>query len=482
MTTVQMEKTRIEHDLLGDKAVPQSCYYGIHTLRAIENFQISKQHVGQNLNFVRAIAQVKKASAETNYQFNLIQDDIRQAIQQACDALIDHPEQWSDSFPIDIYQGGAGTSINMNANEVIANIALESLGDAKGSYQRIHPNDHVNKSQSTNDVYPTALRLATFSAFDALFVVLNQLIGSLHIKADEFKHVIKMGRTQLQDAVPMTLGQEFRAFATLLKEDLKLIEQNRQLLLEINLGATAIGTGVNSPAGYAAKAVENLAHLTGLKLQGAEDYVEATSDCGVFILLSSCLKRLAVKLSKICNDLRLLSSGPRTGLAEIRLPELQAGSSIMPAKVNPVIPEVVNQIAFRVMGNDLTITLAAEAGQLQLNVMEPVIALSMNESIELLVNAVKTLDSKCIQGIQANEQACFDAVMRSVGIVTLLDPYLGHAKCDEIGKQCIAENKTIRQVVLEQELLTASQLDEIFSIENLVSEVTPFSMPLAQVS
>ncbi len=239
---------------------------------------------------------------------------------------------------------------------------------------------------------------------------------------------------------------------------------------------------MNSPKGYATEVVQNLANLTGLQLKGAEDYVEATSDCGVFIILSSCLKRLAVKLSKICNDLRLLSSGPRTGLAEIRLPELQAGSSIMPAKVNPVIPEVVNQIAFRVMGNDLTITLAAEAGQLQLNVMEPVIAVSMNESIELLINAITTLETKCIQGIQANEQACFDAVMRSVGIVTLLDPYLGHAKCDEIGKQCIAENKTIRQVVLEQQLLTAQQLDEIFSIENLVSEVTPWQAPLAQVS
>ena len=480
--TVQMEITRLEHDLLGNKAVPQSCYYGIHTLRAVENFQISSQIVGRNLNFIRAIAQVKKASAQTNQEFGRIQNDISFAIQQACDALIEHPEKWTDSFPIDIYQGGAGTSINMNANEVIANIALETLGEAKGTYHRIHPNDHVNKSQSTNDVYPTALRLATYTAFDGLFTVLKQLVDSLYIKSEEFQHVIKMGRTQLQDAVPMTLGQEFRAFATLLKEDLKLIEQTRQLLLEINLGATAIGTGVNSPEGYAAKVVENLAHLTGLKLQGAEDYVEATSDCGVFIILSSCLKRLAVKLSKICNDLRLLSSGPRTGLAEIRLPELQAGSSIMPAKVNPVIPEVVNQVAFRVMGNDLTITMAAEAGQLQLNVMEPVIALAMNESIELLVNAIISLDTKCIQGIEANTQACLDAVMRSVGIVTLLDPVLGHAKCDEIGKQCIAENKTIRQVVLEQELLTEQELDEIFSIENLVSEVTPFSMPLAQVS
>ena len=329
----------------------------------------------------------------------------------------------------------------------------------------------MNKSQSTNDVYPTALRLATYYALDQLFVEMNNLINSLILKSSEFNFVLKMGRTQLQDAVPMTLGQEFHAFATLLKEDIRLIKKTRNLLLEINLGATAIGTGVNTPHGYANVANQYLSKITDLNLIGAEDYVEATSDCGVFIILSSALKRLAVKLSKICNDLRLLSSGPRTGLAEIRLPELQAGSSIMPAKVNPVIPEVVNQIAFKVIGNDLTITFAAEAGQLQLNVMEPVIAVSMNESIELLISAIRTLDEKCVQGIVANEQTCFDAVMRSVGIITLLDPILGHAKCDEIGKQCIAENKTIQEVVLEQGLLTQAQLDQIFSFENMISEI-----------
>ncbi|WP_313400094.1 lyase family protein, partial [Acinetobacter variabilis] len=286
---------------------------------------------------------------------------------------------------------------------------------------------------------------------------------------------------QLQDAVPMTLEQEFRAFATLLKEDLKLIEQMRQLLLEVNLGATAIGTGVNTPDGYAKHAVHTLAKITGLPLKGAEDYVEATSDCGVFIILSSSLKRLAVKLSKICNDLRLLSSGPRTGLAEIRLPELQAGSSIMPAKVNPVIPEVVNQIAFRVIGNDLTVTMAAEAGQLQLNVMEPVIAVSLNESIQLLTQGMQTLQQKCIAGIQANEQNCLNAVMRSIGIITLLEPLLGHATCDEIGKQCIRENKTVPEVVLELGLLSEIQLDEIFAFENLVSEV-PMMNQWEQVS
>ena len=482
MATVQLEKTRIERDLLGAKEVPAQSYYGIHTLRALENFQISSKKVGEHLHFIRALAQVKKASAQTNLRFEKISSEISAAIQQACDQLIDQPELWSHAFPLDVYQGGAGTSINMNVNEVIANIALEDMGLAKGSYMHIHPNDHVNKSQSTNDVYPTALRIAVYYSLENLFTVMRNIIDSINVKAAEFNYVIKMGRTQLQDAVPMTLGQEFRAFATLLKEDLKLIDNMRQLLLEINLGATAIGTGVNTPTGYAYETVNALKEITGLNLVGAEDYVEATSDCGVFIILSSSLKRLAVKLSKICNDLRLLSSGPRTGLAEIRLPELQAGSSIMPAKVNPVIPEVVNQIAFKVIGNDLTVTMAAEAGQLQLNVMEPVIAVSINESIDLLCQAIQTLDTKCIQGIQANEQACYDAVMRSVGIITLLDPILGHAKCDEIGKQCIAENKTIQQVVLEQKLLTQDQLDQIFAFSNLVSEVQSTQPSLAQVS
>ena len=472
MNTGHTETTRIEKDLLGTKGVPINSYYGIHTLRALENFKISTHTVGEQSLFIRALAQVKKASAQTNLQFDKISNEISQAIQAACDQLIENPEQWKDAFPSDVFQGGAGTSINMNANEVIANIALESLGYAKGRYDIIHPNDDVNKSQSTNDVYPTALRLATYYSLDVLFEKINHLIHSLIIKSTEFNFVLKMGRTQLQDAVPMTLGQEFHAFATLLKEDVRLIQRTRELLLEINLGATAIGTGVNTPHGYAAQVSESLKLITGLDLIGAEDYVEATSDCGVFIILSSTLKRLAVKLSKICNDLRLLSSGPRTGLWEIRLPELQAGSSIMPAKVNPVIPEVVNQIAFKVIGNDLTITFAAEAGQLQLNVMEPVIAVSLNESIELLINGIQTLDEKCIQGIVANEKTCFDAVMRSVEIITLLDPILGHSKCDEIGKQCIAENKTIQEVVLEQGLLTQAQLDEIFSFENMISEIS----------
>lgn len=471
MNSIESASTRIEKDLLGNREVATEHYYGIHTLRAMDNFKISKHTVGEQTHFIRALAQVKKASAQANLSFEKIASEKSLLIQKACDVLIQNPEQWSASFPSDVFQGGAGTSINMNCNEVIANISLELMGLEKGRYDVIHPNDHVNKSQSTNDVYPTALRLATYYALDHLFVQMNNLIASLVSKSAEFKFVLKMGRTQLQDAVPMTLGQEFNAFATLLKEDVRLIQKTRELLLEINLGATAIGTGVNTPQGYAHVVNGYLNEITGLKLVGAEDYVEATSDCGVFIILSSTLKRLAIKLSKICNDLRLLSSGPRTGLGEIRLPELQAGSSIMPAKVNPVIPEVVNQVAFKVIGNDLTISFAAEAGQLQLNVMEPVIAVSLNESIDLLVNAIQTLDEKCIQGIQANEQVCFDAVMRSVGIITLLEPILGHAKCDEIGKQCISENKTIQAVVIEHGLLTQDELDQIFSFENMISEI-----------
>lgn len=479
VSTIPFEKTRKEYDLLGEKQVPEQCYYGIHTLRALENFNISTHIIGENHHFIRALAQVKKASAMTNQKFGKLSSSISSAIQQACDQLIQHTEHWQAAFPLDIYQGGAGTSINMNCNEVIANLALEQLGHSKGEYQFVHPNDHVNTSQSTNDVYPTAQRLSTYASLEPLIEDIYSLVHCLKGKAVEFQHVIKMGRTQLQDAVPMTLGQEFAAFATLLHEDARLIQQTRQLLLEINLGATAIGTGVNTPPGYAKEVVQALAQITGLPLVGAEDYVEATSDCGAFIMISSTLKRLAVKLSKICNDLRLLSSGPRTGLAEIRLPELQAGSSIMPAKINPVIPEVVNQIAFKVMGNDLTVTLAAEAGQLQLNVMEPVIAVALQESVTLLSRAMQTLEEKCIDGIQANEQVCYEAVMRSVGIVTLLDPILGHAKCDEIGKRCIAENKTIRQVVLEEGLLSQEELEDIFAIHHLVSEVTPTT--LAQV-
>ena len=462
---------RIEHDLLGKKSVPSDAYYGIHTLRAIENFQVSHHKTGQWTHLLRAFGFIKKAAALTNFHFNLIDQQKLSAIEYATDQLILQPSKWESAFPIDIYQGGAGTSMNMNCNEVLANIGLEFLGHTKGSYQFLHPNDHINKSQSTNDVYPTGLRISIYSKLDDLLKTLHDLSVTIQEKAKTFKYDLKMGRTQLQDAVPMTVGQELKAFATLLNEDYQLINEMRQRLLEINLGATAIGTGVNTPHGYAKVVMTQLQHLTGLALKGADDYIEATSDCGVFILVSSTLKRLAVKLSKIANDLRLLSSGPRTGFSEMKLPELQAGSSIMPAKVNPVIPELVNQIAFKVIGNDLTVTLAAEAGQLQLNAMEPVIAVAMNESIDLLTAGIRSLNEKCFEGLQVNTEYAKQRMLNSVGIITLLEPFLGHEKCDEIGKRCISENRTIQEIVFEEGLMTIEQLNSVFSYESMISEV-----------
>lgn len=460
---------RIEKDLLGEKQVPTDAYYGIHTLRAVENFKISHQKVGDNLHFVRGLALVKKACALANKDLGTIPDDVADSLVQACDEILKNLHKWSTQFPSDVYQGGAGTSINMNANEVITNIALELRGVAKGTYSVINPNDHTNKCQSTNDAYPTAFRVAVYESLDGVVDAVAELSKAFAKKAVEFKGVLKMGRTQLQDAVPMSLGQEFQAFSTLLKEDVKLIRQVQVFLLEVNLGATAIGTGVNTPEGYADLAVQKLSEVSGNPFVKSEDYIEATSDCGAYVIIASTLKRTAMKLSKICNDLRLLSSGPRTGLKEINLPEMQAGSSIMPAKVNPVIPEVVNQVCFKVIGNDLTITMAAEAGQLQLNVMEPVIASCLFESLELLKNAAQTLSHKCVQGITANEERCRNYVLNSIGIVTYLDPIIGHDKGDEIGKICAKTGKNVSEVALELGVVTQAQLDEIFSVENLIN-------------
>lgn len=463
------QEFRIEKDLLGEKRVPGNAYYGIHTVRAIENFEISGQTVGEDIPFVKALALVKKAAALANGDLGTLPADVAQSIVQACDVILKEPQKWGAQFPSDVFQGGAGTSVNMNANEVIANIALELRGIAKGTYSVIHPNDHVNKCQSTNDAYPTAFRVALFEHLNEVVTSLESVAAAFAAKAREFTNILKMGRTQLQDAVPMSLGQEFNAFATLLKEDVRLLKNVQQLILEVNLGATAIGTGINTPPGYAPLAVQKLAEVTGWNFVQSEDYIEATSDCGAYIIISGALKRTAVKLSKICNDLRLLSSGPRAGLKEINLPEMQAGSSIMPAKVNPVIPEVVNQVSFKIIGNDLTITLAAEAGQLQLNVMEPVIASSLFESVTLLKKACHTLETKCVRGITANQDRCRDYVMNSIGIITFLDPILGHAECDRIGKICAQTGKSVTEVVLEEGLMTAAQLEEIFSTENLLN-------------
>ena len=459
--------TRTEEDLLGTREVPLEAYWGIHTLRAMENFQISGAVVGDEEAFVRGMVQVKKASALANSDLGALDPEVAGAIVWACDQVL-VAERCLDQFPVDQFQGGAGTSVNMNTNEVIANLALEYLGYAKGRYDIINPNDHVNKSQSTNDAYPTGFRLGLFTLVASLIEELERLIVSMRSKGKELVNVLKMGRTQLQDAVPMSLGQEFEAFAVLLEEEVSRLHNNAALLLEVNLGATAIGTGLNTPPDYQSTVVGRLREVTGLDIRGAHDLLEATSDTGAYVSMHAAIKRLAVKLSKICNDLRLLSSGPRAGLGEIRLPERQAGSSIMPAKVNPVIPEVVNQVCFKVIGNDVALTFAAEAGQLQLNVMEPVIAQAIFESINLLTRGMSTLRELCIVGIEANEEVCRRNVLDSIGIVTYLNPVIGHHNGDMVGRECARSGRSVREVVLEMGLLEESVLDEILSPENLL--------------
>ncbi|AGH38752.1 Aspartate ammonia-lyase [Bibersteinia trehalosi USDA-ARS-USMARC-188] len=462
-----MQDYRIEVDLLGERKVPNDVYWGIHTLRAIENFNISKNVISDVPEFVRGMVMVKKATALANGELGAIPKKIAKAIVQACDEVLVNG-RCMDQFPSDIYQGGAGTSVNMNTNEVIANLALEILGHKKGEYSVLDPMDHVNASQSTNDAYPTGFRIAVYNSVMHLISKILYLQQSFENKANEFANVLKMGRTQLQDAVPMTVGQEFKAFSVLLDEEVRNLKRTAELLLEVNLGATAIGTGLNTPEGYAPLAVKYLSEVTQLPCTLAGNLIEATSDCGAYVMVHGALKRTAVKLSKVCNDLRLLSSGPRAGLNEINLPELQAGSSIMPAKVNPVVPEVVNQVCFKVMGNDITVTMAAEAGQLQLNVMEPVIGQAMFESIDILANACVNLRDKCIDGITVNKEICENFVFNSIGIVTYLNPFIGHHEGDIVGKICATTGKGVREVVLERGLLTKEQLDDILSVENLM--------------
>jgi aspartate ammonia-lyase len=462
----QSGRTRSEHDLLGDREVPNEVYYGVQTLRAIENFMIS----GVTLNFhpviIQALAMVKMAAAKTNNELGLLSKPVADAIVQACGEIING--KLHTHFIVDMIQGGAGTSTNMNANEVIANRALEILGYEKGEYKYCHPNNHVNLSQSTNDAYPTSVKIALILANQKLIEVLKELIQSFHNKAKEFSHIIKMGRTQLQDAVPMTMGQEFEAYAVTLGEEVERLEQNVKLFLEVNMGATAIGTGINSHPDYSKKVVTHLRDVTKMEIVLAGNLVEATQDTGSFVMYSSAVKRLAVKLSKICNDLRLLSSGPRTGINEINLPPMQPGSSIMPGKINPVIPEVVNQIAFKVIGNDLTVTLAAEAGQLQLNVFEPVIVESLFESIEMLKNGMMTLKQKCIDGITANEDRCRLLVENSIGLVTALNPVLGYERSTQLAKEALETNKGVYELVLEKNLLSKEELDELLKPENMI--------------
>ena len=459
--------TRIEEDLLGTMDVPADVYYGVHTLRAVDNFQISGTKINDIPDFIRGMAQVKKAAAMANRRLHVLPKSKAEAIIWACDEIIERG-RCLDQFPIDIYQGGAGTSVNMNVNEVVANLALEYLGEEKGAYDVINPNDDVNMSQSTNDAYPTGFRLGLYYSVQGLLHQLDELQKAFRAKGDEFNDIIKMGRTQLQDAVPMTLGQEFTAFGSNLGEEQRTISTAANALLEINLGATAIGTGINTPSGYRDQVVAALREVTGLDIQASPDLIEATSDTGGYVMMHSAIKRAAMKLSKICNDLRLLSSGPRAGLNEINLPERQAGSSIMPAKVNPVIPEVVNQVCFKVFGNDITVSMAAEAGQLQLNVMEPVIAQSLFGSVKLLSNASATLREKCVTGITANRAVCEAYVANSIGIITYLNPLIGHHNGDLVGKEAARTGRGVRELILEKGLLTEEELNRALSKENLM--------------
>lgn len=466
-----MEDFRVESDLLGPLNVPANAYYGVQTQRAIENFKISGQKLSSYPQMINALAAVKKAAAKTNYELGLLDENLYLAIAEACDEIISG--NLHEEFPIDMIQGGAGTSVNMNANEVIANRVIEKLGHQKGEYSYCSPNDHINLSQSTNDAYPTALKMALLAMNADLVKKLVKIVAAFREKGKEFSSVIKMGRTQLQDAVPMSLGQEFEAFAATLEEDISKLNNNANLFVEINMGATAIGTGLNAPVGYANLCAKNLAQITGYSIVSAPNLVEATPDTGSYVIYSSALKRLAVKLSKICNDLRLLSSGPRAGFFEINLPPMQPGSSIMPGKVNPVIPEVVNQVCYKVIGNDLTVTFAAEAGQLQLNVMEPVLSHSIMESINFLGNALDTLREKCVTGITANKDVCLNMVRNSIGIVTALNPYIGYKNSTEIAKEALETGRSVYDLVLERGILSEERLNEILDPENMLKPHLP---------
>jgi aspartate ammonia-lyase len=465
MMSPSSDTTRIEHDLLGERTVPAAALYGIQTLRALENFPISGVPIGDFPTLIEALASVKEAAALANEELGLLDSRIAGAIVQAAETL--RQGEHADQFRVDMIQGGAGTSTNMNANEVIANLALESLGHPRADYTVIHPNNHVNLSQSTNDVYPTAVKLAMHSSISALQSAMTALAQAFLAKGEEFGSFIKMGRTQLQDAVPMTLGQEFSAFAHTILEDVDRLGETQKLILEINMGATAIGTGINTPPGYAEAVRRHLSRITGLDLITAPDLVEATADTGVFVQLSGVLKRCAVKLSKICNDLRLLSSGPRAGFGEINLPAMQPGSSIMPGKVNPVIPEVVNQVCFDVIGGDVTVTMAAEAGQLQLNVFEPVIAYRLLRGMATMRNACEVLRTRCVTGITANPERMRQFVEHSIGIVTALVPVIGYEAASDIARAALQSGRGVYELVCERGLMTRAELDQLLNPDNM---------------
>jgi len=469
---------RVEHDLLGDREVPDEALYGVQTLRALENFPITGVPLREFTSLIEALAAVKEAAALANAQLGLLPQETADLIVRAAREI--RAGRHHEHFLVDMIQGGAGTSTNMNANEVIANRALELSGHERGDYQFVHPNNHVNLSQSTNDVYPTAMKLALHTQIEELRRAMSALAAAFLAKGDEFAPFIKMGRTQLQDAVPMTLGQEFTAFGHTILEDVQRLEEAQALIREINMGATAIGTGITAPAGYAEAVRAHLSRITKLELITAPDLVEATADTGAFVQLSGVLKRCAVKLSKICNDLRLLASGPRAGLGEIDLPAMQPGSSIMPGKVNPVIPEVVNQVCFDIIGGDLTVTIAAEAGQLQLNVFEPVIAFRLLAGIFSLTNACDVLRERCVDGIKANPDRMRQFVEQSVGIITALVPVLGYATATEIAREALTSGRGVYELVLSRGLMTRDALDRALNPEAMTQpRSTPRFTPAA---
>jgi len=459
--------TRSEYDLLGYLDVPADAWYGIQTQRAANNFAITGVPISHFPELISALAMVKQAAALTNQDYGLLNATKTEAIVSACEDVA--AGQYLDQFIVDVIQGGAGTSTNMNANEVIANVALAKLGHARGEYAHLHPNDDVNRSQSTNDAYPTAACLGIQFAADNFVPALASLKAALEDKGREFAHILKMGRTQLQDAVPMTLGQEFDAFAVNLGEDLDRIREACALLCEVNLGGTAIGTGINTPEGYSAKVVARLAAISGKPLVPASNLVEATSDMGAFVFFSGILKRLAIKLSKMSNDLRLLSSGPRTGFGEIQLPPMQPGSSIMPGKVNPVIPEAMNQTAYQVIAADLAVTLAAEAGQLQLNAMEPMIIYNLLNSLKMLKEACDMLEHRCIRGIKANELACAAHVENSIGIITALVPHIGYSNASRIAHMALMTGNTVKALIIEENLMSESELNRLLSPQSMLA-------------
>ena len=456
---------RQERDFLGIKSIPPPAYWGVHTARAVENFPITGQTIEQMPELIRAFAFVKKAAAHANREMGVLTEKQAQAISSACDDLV--AGQLHDQFIVDVIQGGAGTSTNMNANEVIANRALEHLGVEKGRYDLIHPNDHVNASQSTNDAYPTALKMATWFGIQQLLQALAGLRGAFEAKATEFATVLKIGRTQMQDAVPMTLGQEFAAFASMIADDEQRLRESARLMTEVNMGGTAIGTGINAPVGYVDVVIPLLAELSGVPVTRAADLIAATADTGSFVDVSGTLKRIAVKLSKISNDLRLLSSGPQAGVGDIRLPARQAGSSIMPGKINPVIPEVMNQVAFEVIGNDVAITMAAEGGQLQLNAFEPLIGWALHKSLKHLANACHTLQVNCVEGIEGNHGLLAQRIAESVTLVTALNPLIGYEKAAAIAKTAIATGKPIGLIAEELGIMSQTELLQLLLPENL---------------